>query len=389
MKRFCSIFSQVMQLLPRWEFDQAVRETRVHRHARGFSSWDQMVAMLFCQLGGAHSLREICHGLGSCEGRLSHLGMRGAPAHSTLAYANEHRSYKLYQQVFGSVLARCQAETRRLSGGRHKFRFKNRLVSLDASVIELCLEMYDWAKYKQTKGAVKLHLKLDHDGYLPSYAVLSEGRKHEIQIARQMRWEPGTIVVFDRGYLDYTWFGELTRSGVFFVTRLKRDTQYEVVEEMEPPQRRHVLKDQNIRLSSSRAEQVCPQVLRRVVVEDPASGEIWEYLTNNLELGASTIAAIYKERWQIELFFKALKQHLRIKSFLGTSFNAVQTQLWSALLAVLLLRYLQLRSKFGWSFSNLVALLRMNLFVYRDLWTWLDNPFTPPPPPGAQLSFSF
>jgi hypothetical protein len=391
MRRFCSIFSQLLQLLPREQFQRAVRETQAERHARGFTCWEQMVALLFCQLAGAHSLREICMGLGSCEGKLNHLGVRGAPAHSTLAYANAHRPWQLYQRLFGELLTRCQGEVAQRSGGRHRFRFKNKLVSLDASVIELCLEMFDWAKYKRTKGAVKLHLKLDHEGYLTSYALVTTGAVHEVKVARQMRLEPGSIVVFDRGYIDWAWFWELTQAGIYFVTRLKRGTVYEVVEGHRVPQHRHVVCDQDILLSSAHGQRVYPETLRRVVVRDPESGEEWEYLTNHFELGASTVAAIYKERWQIELFFKALKQNLKIKSFLGSSLNAVQTQIWTALISLLLLRYLQLRARFGWSFSNLVALLRMNLFVHRDLHAWLNEPFAPPPdlPEPVQLRLAY
>ncbi len=160
MNRFCSMFSQILQLFPRSEFELLVRETKAERHARGFSCWEQFVSMMFCQLGRAHSLREICHGLSSCEGKLSHLGIDKAPHRSSLAYANEHRSWELYQKLFYRLLERCHKD----APFKKKFRFKNKLVSLDSTVIDLCVSVFDWAKFRRTKGAIKLHLLLDHDG---------------------------------------------------------------------------------------------------------------------------------------------------------------------------------------------------------------------------------
>jgi hypothetical protein len=223
--RVSSIFSQMLQLFSRHEFEQAVREHRAEHHARGFTFWGQFVAMLFCHLGGAQSLREICGGLAASEGKLRHLGLPDAPSCSTLAYANEHRPWQLYRSVFYQLLGRC----REVAGG-HGFRFKNKLFSLDGTVIELCASVFDWAQYQRTKGAVKLHLLLDHQGLLPSYAVLTEGRVHESRIAPTLRFEPGTIVVFDRGYNDYDWFASLDQQGVFFVTRMKDNTDYGVLE---------------------------------------------------------------------------------------------------------------------------------------------------------------
>ena len=376
MSRFSSMFSQILKLFPRAEFQALVKRTYAERHARGFTCWGQFVAMLFCQLGRAHSIREICHGLRSCEGKLSHLGIT-APCRSTLAYANEHRPWQLYRAVFQELLGRCQAEA--AGRGRRKFRFKNKLVSLDSTVIDLCASLFDWAKFRRTKGAVKLHLVLDHDGYLPSVAVITEGRKHDVRVARTLRFDPGTIVVMDRGYVDYAWFGELTTEGVYFVTRLKDNAVYDVVETREVPARSAIQRDEVIRLTGVEAETKCPYLLRRVVITDPATDTTLVFLTNHLKFAATTIAAVYKDRWQVELFFKALKQNLKIKTFVGTSANALKVQVWTALIAMLVLKYLQLRSQFGWSLSNLIALLRMNLFVYRDLWAWLEQPFEGPP----------
>lgn len=374
VSRFTSVFSQLLQLFSRVDFQRPVNETRAERHAEGFTCWGQLVAMLFCQLGRAHSLREICGGLATCEGKLSHLGIT-APKRATLAYANEHRPWTLYKAVFFQLLAPCQTVAR----GRRTFRFKNKLLSLDASVVDLCASPFDWAKFRRTKGVVKLHLLLDHDAYLPCFAVITEGRQHEVAVAQTLRFAPGTILVIDRGYVDYAWFAALILQGIFFVTRLKANAVYTVVGTREVPAHRGIVKDKLIELTRVGAAAKCPYPLRRVEVEDRETGDTLVFLTNHLEFGATTIAAIYQDRWQIKLLFKALKQNLKIKTFVGTSTPALHTQIWTALIAMLVLKYLQLRSTFGWSMSNLVAQLRMQLFTHRDLWAWLSEPFVGPP----------
>lgn len=381
------MFSQILKLIPRIDFERMVKETGAEYRSKGLSSWSQFVAMLFCQLGRAHSLREIEGGLKSCEGKLAHLGIE-APARSSLSYANGHRPWELFEKVFYGLFETVAAK----AVGRKKFRFKNKLVSLDSTVIDLCLSMYDWAKFRRTKGAVKLHLVLDHDGYLPCFGIITDGKVADVKAAHQMHFAPDTIVVDDRGYNDFRLFAKWTDASVYFVTRMKDNTLFEVVEEHEVPKHRNILKDQTIRLTGTGAQQKCPHLLRRIEAVREDTGGILVFLTNHHGLGATTIAAIYKDRWQIELFFKALKQNLKIKTFVGTSANAVKTQIWTALISMLLLRYLQLCSRFGWSLANLVALLRMNLFTHRDLMAWLDQPFaTPPDPqdnPQAALAFA-
>ena len=382
MNRVCSIFAQILDLFPRGEFEATVREHKAERHARGFSSWGQFIAMLFCQLGHAQSLREICGGLAASEGKLRHLGLPEAPARSTLAYANEKRPWQLYQTVFHQLLGKCETLAQ---GKQRKFRFKNKLISLDATVIDLCAEVFDWASFKQTKGAVKLHLLLDHQGYLPSYAVITEGKMHEIRVARQMRFEPETVLVFDRGYTDYEWFRELTQKRVWFVTRMKDNADYGVLEQRAlPAHPGGFRRDEVIFLYKLEKEPVPAECyLRRIEYWDEKQERLLVFLTNNLRLAASTIAAVYKDRWQIELLFKALKQSLRIKTFVGTTANALKTQIWTALIALVAIKYLQMKASFAWSLSNLVALLRQQLFVYRDLWAWLDEPFQAPPVQAA------
>ena len=374
MNRFCSMFSQLLQLFPRHEFQQAVKKTRAERHARGFTCWGQFVAMLFCHLGRAHSLREITGGLQSCEGKLKHLGIT-APIRSTLAYANKHRPWSLYQELFLTLLHRLQDQ----GIGKKRFRFKNKLVSLDSTIIDLSISLFNWAHFRRTKGAIKLHLLLDHDGYLPTFAWITEGKVADIQIARQIAFPPGTVVVDDRAYNDYRLFAQWISQGVYFVTKMKDNAIYEVVGERGVPQNRNIRKDELIQLTGSGAREKCPDPLRRIEAYDPETEEVHVFLTNHMDLGSTTIAAIYNDRWQIEIFFKYLKQNLKIKTFVGTSANAVKIQIWTALIAMLLLRYLQLVARFTWSLSNLVALLRMNLFTHRDLWAWLNRPYETPP----------
>jgi Transposase DDE domain/Domain of unknown function (DUF4372) len=374
LNRVCSIFSQILSLIPRTLFDDAVRKHHAERHARGFSSRTQFVAMLFCQLGHAQSLREITGGLAACEGKLRHLGVEEPPKRSTLSYANQHRPWQLYQTVFNQLLTRCQAEA---AGHKRKFRFKHKLLSLDSTVVPLCLSVFDWAHYKRTKGAVKLHLVLDHDGYLPSYAVLTDGKTADITAAKTMTFAAGTMLVFDRGYSDYNWWLQLTQQKVHFVTRLKDSAEYSIVESRPVPAG-SVIRDEVI-LLAKQEKHGADAYLRRIEVWLEDKQDTMVFLTNNMKLAASTIAAIYKERWQIELFFKALKQSLKIKTFVGTTENAVQTQIWTALISMLMIKYLQMKSTFQWSLSNLVALLRQQLFVYRDLFAWLNDPFQAPP----------
>jgi len=364
-----------------------VRETKSEKGTKGFNSWDQFVAMLFCQLGQAHSLREICGGLAFSLGKMKHLGVNGAPHRSTLAYSSEHRPWELYQKMFYYLLARCQPLTK----GKKKFRFKNKLLSLDASTVELRSTRFDWARFRQTKGAVKLHLLLDHEGYLPVFALITEGAVHEVNIARNLSFPKGSILAVDRGYTDYSLFAQWTDSGVYFVTRQKDNASYRVVEKRKVPQNRHILKDEVITFTGYYAKTSYPHHLRRIEVDDVENNRVIVLLTNHLEFGATTIARIYQDRWQIETFFKTLKQNLKIKTLVGTSRNALFIQIWTALIAILLLKYLQFQSTLSWSLSTLVALLRYNLFTYRDLWLWINHPFEVPviTPKGVMIPLPF
>jgi hypothetical protein len=370
MVRCASLFSQLITLFNRQQFYRLVAKHRAERYSKGYSSWDHFVSMLFCQLAQAKSLREICGGLACTLGKLRHLGMTDAPKKSTLSYANAHRPWEMFRDLFYDTLQIC----RMAAPMNRKFRFKNKLLSLDSTTIALCLNLFPWAEFRRTKGAVKLHLLLDHDGYFPTYAYISNGKKHDVTIGRKISLPPGSIVAMDRGYNDYRLFAFWTHKGIFFVTRMKENADFKVVEEMVTPRNLDIISDQLIQFTGYTAQKNCPHVLRRIVVWDNENDRPIALLTNHLKFGATTISAIYKDRWQIELFFKALKQNLKVKTFVGTE-NALYIQIWTALIAMLLIKFLQFKSKFGWALSNLVAFLRWNLFTYRDLWDWIDNPF--------------
>jgi hypothetical protein len=366
-----------------------VKKHAAERAAKGFTCWTQFVSMLFCQLGRADSLREICNGLGCCLGRLVHVGITHAPRRSTLSYANEHRPAALFEELFWTASARFR-EQQTLGGKKHKFRFKNKLLSLDSTTISLCLTMFPWAKFRRAKGGVKAHVLLDHDDYLPAYVLLTEAQRSDVKLADSFRLNPGSIVVVDRGYIDYALFARWSMAGVFFVTRLKDNAAFEVVKECQIPSNRNIRADQLIRLTGVRAQADYPELLRRIAVWDAENERQIVLLTNLLEFGSTTIADIYKERWKIELFFKALKQNLTVKSFVGTSENALRIQIWTALIALLLLKWLHHLSKANWSLSNLASMLRLNLFTYRELTKWLDDPMDTPPlvPAAEQLTLA-
>ncbi len=386
MSYHTTILGQMLKMFSRLEFQKAVCETGTEYHARGFSSWNHFTSMLFGQLAGQDSLRGIEAGLATQTQSLYHLGIN--PVHrSTLAYANEHRTHELFKKTFFGMLSKCEAIV-----PKHKFRFKNPLYSLDATVIDLCLSLYNWAKFRTTKGAVKLHVKLNHSGYLPNFMVVTTGKVHESKIAPSIPLEKGDVAIFDRGYTDFKWYKALDDKGVFFVTRLKKNAYYRIIERKDVQSFKNIYSDQIIKVKGFYSKQKFPDRLRRIRSKDPETGRIIVILTNNFTWSAVTIAKIYKERWQIELFFKCIKQQLKIKSFVGTSKNALLSQLWVALITYLLLSYLKFKSKFNWSLYTLCSILPTNLFSRRNLWDWLNAPFhekSNKPKHELQLSLSF
>ncbi len=321
MDKVCSIFGQILKFFPRAVFEAAVKQHQADKHAKGMTSWTQFMALMFCHLGAARSLREITGGLAASEGKLKHLGVERAPKRSTLAYANQHRPWQLYRTVFQGLVQICQSEAR---DKQRKFRFNHPLLTLDSTVIPLCVEMFEWAKYTKTKGAVKVHAVLDNRSVLPQYAVITDGKTADVKVARGLKFEAGTVVVMDRGYEDHNWWRKLTADGVYFVSRLKDSTGYGVLEVRPKPADPMILRDEIVLLASEK-ESDHPMKLRRIEIWLEDKQQTIVFVSNHLKLAASTIAAIYRDRWQIELFFKAIKQSLRIKTFIGASENAVQT----------------------------------------------------------------
>jgi len=386
MIKSASLFSQLLRQIPRNDFSALVHKHNGERHAKGFTCWTQLTAMLFCQLAHADSLREICNGLACCLGKLVHLGIGRRPSKSNLSYANARRPATIFEDLFWNMTDRFRAEGR-LGSRKHKFRFNNKLLSLDSTTISLCLNLFPWAEFRRAKGGVKAHVLLDHDDYLPSYVLISEAKMHDSNVLSLLNLQPGSIVAMDKAYNDYKRFARWTEEGIYFVTRMKENAIYEVVQDFPVPVNRNILSDEVIVLSGLQAEKKCPCHLRRVVVWDQENERTIVLITNHLDFGSTTIADIYKERWQIELFFKALKQNLKVRSFVGTSENALLIQIWTALIAMLLLKWLHHLSKAGWSLSNLATMLRLNLFTYRDLLEWLNDPYNTPPlqPIAVQL----
>lgn len=389
MVRSASLFSQLLEQFPRNEFARLVNKHEAEYGAKGFTCWAQFVAMLFCQVAHADSLREICNGLRCCLGKLVHLGVRRGPSKSNLSYANLHRPAELYEDLFWSMLDSFRAQGH-LGARKHTFKFKNKLLSLDSTTISLCLNLFEWAQFRRAKGGVKAHVLLDHDDYMPSYVLLTQAKVHDSKIPAKLQLNAGSIVAMDRAYNDYVQFARWTIASVYFVTRMKENAIYTVIEKRKIPQHRNILSDEIIQLTGQQAQKKCPYLLRRIVVWDEMNEREIVLLTNHIEFGASTIADIYKQRWQIELFFKLLKQNLKVKSFVGTSENALRIQIWTALIALLLLKWLHHLSKQGWSLKQLASMLRLNLFTYRDLRDWLDDPFDTPPigPLPEQLEFT-
>lgn len=297
---------------------------------------------------------------------------------------NESKPYLLYEELFGRLLQRCQS-----IAPRHDFRFKNPLYALDASVIDLCLAVFPWARFRSTKGAIKLHVGLDLSGYLPSFVAVTDGKTSDIRGAETMKLPRGSIIACDRGYVDYRWFADLDERGLHFVTRIKRGARYKVIERRRVLKGKGLTSDQTIVWTAAKAQKDCPIPLRRVGFRDPETGIQYYFLTNIFHLAATTIAAIYKERWQVELFFKWIKQNLKIKSFLGTSRNAVMTQIWVALCVYLLLAFIRFKRRLSYSLRAILRLLQLNLFERRRLVPLLrGEPLRPPVIDEPQLCFS-
>ena len=371
-----TVLGQLLKLFPRHEFTELASSHHEGQKLRAVSRWSQFVALVSAQLTGRQSLRDVVENLSAQSTKLYHLG--AVPiSRSSLARVNERQPWTLYEALFHRLLKRCQQHA-----PGHGFRFKHRLFSLDSSTIDVCLAMFPWAKFRQTKGAIKLHVGLDHAGMLPTFVTLSEGKAHDVKIGRTLDFPANSMVVCDRGYNDYAWYKQLNNKGVFFVTRQRRSAKYRVVSSRKVLSSKGVISDETIELSSARGRR-CPDHLRRIEFCDSETGKQYVFLTNHFGLAASTIAAVYKSRWQIELFFKWIKQNLKIKTFLGTSKNAVLTQIWVAMCAYLLLTYLKLGGRLNLSLQQILRLLQLSLFERRSLIELLD-----PSPPDKKATIA-
>ena len=366
-----TVLSQLLKMVPRHEFESLAKQHHSGRSFRTASRWSQCVTLMMAQLSGRKSLRDIVENASSQAHRLYHLGSVKL-SRSNLSRMNNEKPSALYEALFGKLLVRCQRTV-----PDHNFRFKNALYSWDASTIDLCLSVFPWADFRATKGAVKLHVGLNHSGYLPEFVTITEGKTSDIEMGRTLQFPKGSIVAIDKGYNDYGWYKQLTDKGIYFVTRLKKNAKYRTLE------RRAVLKDkgltcdQTIEFTGARTAKRCPVPLRRIGYTDTETGKHYVFLTNNFQLSAKTIADIDKARWQVELFFKWIKQNLKIKAFIGTSKNAVMTQIWIALCVYLLLAYVKFQSKLTKSMQQILRLLQVNLFEKRDLMALLRG--EPPP----------
>jgi len=369
-----TIFHQMLKLIPRHHFAKLETEHGTGRKARSFTRWSQVVHLISMQLTARVSLRDGIASLKARTKSLYHLGVKPV-ARSTFADANNQRPASFFEALFGLMYQRCQP-----LAPKHKFKFKNKLFSLDATVVSLCLSLFPWASFRRTKGGVKLHTLLDHGGYLPAFVAISPAREHEIKKARSLSLPKGSIIVEDLGYIDYAWYGQLTVQKIFFVTRQKRNARYEVLEHRKVNKKQGVLSDQSIQLTGAKAQD-CPVHLRRVAYQDATTGKRYVFLTNNFRLAAKTIANIYKERWQIEIFFRFIKQNLKIKAFIGNSENAVLTQIYTALIVYLLLCYLKFICNLSITLQNCIRILQLNLFRTCTL----QELFEPSEPKGNNL----
>lgn len=371
-----TVFAQLMKLVPRHEFESLQKQHHTGQNLRKMSRWSQFIALGFAQLSGRCSLRDIVTNISAQRQKLYHLGV-GEVSRSSLARVNRDQPSSLYEALFNKLLQRCQG-----IAPKHKFRFKGKLFSMDASTIDVCLSVLPWAKFKQGKGAVKIHACLDHSGHIPSFMTITDGKVHEVNIGRTLKLPKGSTVVIDRGYTDYSWYYNLDREGITFVTRIKRNVKYKVLERRKVSKKLGLTSDLTIRITGQKAKD-CSIPLRRIGYRDPETGQQYFFLTNNFKLAASTIAGIYKARWDIELFFKWIKQNLKIKTFVGTSKNAVMTQIWVAMCMYLLLAYIKFSSKMSRSLQQILRLLQLNLFERRDLLHLLKGD----PPGPDDLSF--
>jgi hypothetical protein len=369
-----TLFSQIISRLDRLKFSKLVKDKQTDKHEKGYNSWTQLVSMLFCQFAKSQSVRDISNGLRSATGNLNHLGISKAPSKSSISYENKNRNWELFRDYYYELLEHLGQHPR---FKQVKFKIKSKIYLLDATTISLCLSIFDWAKYKTAKGAAKMHTLLDFDSNLPAYVNITNGKTADNKGAYDIPLLKGSVIVADRFYNDFSLLNVWDSKGVYFVIRHKENLQYLVIKENPLPDNRHqhILKDEIIELQNKGSKTKYPKRLRRVVVWDEVNNQTIEIITNQMTWTANTIGELYKSRWKVEIFFRDIKQLLHIKSFIGTSQNAVMIQIWTALITILMLKVLKAMAKYNWHLSNLVAFIRLNLFVKIDLQLWLDKPF--------------
>ena len=373
-----TLFAQAIGRLPKECIRKIIREEKTDKHSKGYDTWSQFISMMFCQFSGCDSVRDISNGLNSANGNLNHLGICRAPSKSTVAYQNAKRDSGVFRRIFYALLAHFGQQT---IWQRTKFRFKMPIKLLDSSTITLTMSLYEWAHYTTKKGAVKMHTLLDYDSLLPEFVNITDGKCSDNRGALDIPVSPHSVVVADRGYCDFSLLDYWDSRNVFFVVRHRDNLLYSQIEERLLPETRaqNVLIDEIIELTGEQTKKKYTKPLRRIAVWNDEHGYVVQLLTNNFKLSASTIAQLYKAKWMIEIFFRNIKQLFKIKSFIGTSRNAVETQIWTALSTMLLLCWLKHIAKYKWGLANLVVSLRLNTFTKIELEKWLNEPFIPPP----------
>lgn len=356
MAHYTTIMNELLNLIPRHRFETVVNNLSGNRYVKRFDCWNQLTVLLYAQASGKDSLRDIEQGFQVNSERLYHFGLP-AIKRSTLADANKTRNYRMFESLFYRLLERCKDVT-----PKHKFKFKNPLYTLDATVIDLCLAAFPWAKFRTTKGALKLHYQFDHAGSIPNFLVVTDAKHHEVRVAQKnFALISDSIYCFDKGYLDFGWFRRIKETKSSFVTRAKDNLNYEVIGQHNEPNKKGVLSDEIIALSGYYQSREYPEKLRLIRYYDKETEKMLTFLTNNFNLCGLTIAQIYKARWQIEIFFKWIKQNLKIKTFLGTSKNAVLTQIWVAMCYYLILAYIKYQTKYKYSLFYLHRVIRETL----------------------------
>lgn len=361
-----TVFGQLMQLISGHGFKKCVDRYTGDRYTKSFSCWQQLIVLLYSQARGLKSLRDITVSLRSQRRKWYHLGLESV-ARSTLADANSKRSADIYKDVFYNFLGKCQS-----LAPSHKFRFKNPLYTMDSTLVKLCLSVFPWASYRKRKGAFKIHTLLDHKGCLPSFLTLTDGRCHDVKVVKDQRYGfprllPDSIITVDRAYYDFNWFYSLELDRVYFISKAKQNLKCEVTGQQEVPKNKGVISDLTIHLTGYEQKKYYPKNLRLITFYDSKNKKELVFITNNFKLAASTIAELYKHRWQIELFFKWIKQNLKIKTFLGTSENAVMTQIWAAMIYYLLLAFIKFQTRYAYSMHELTRVIGETLMEYVDI----------------------